>query len=134
MLSNKMGIGWGRFPPPCIQKVGLKIFLFYKGLGKKLFLFRNVFSSGQTPAINNDRSLRLPPTHQRARETMNYSPVNTQPLDSRKPRMFCESQNRSILTYLIKRIYSISALGDNYSFGGMMFKKNYFYTPYNKSF
>ena len=45
--------------------------------------------------------MRLPPSQQRARETMHYSPVNnkknhvrhhgnTRPLDSRKPRMFCE--------------------------------------------
>ena len=45
--------------------------------------------------------IRLSPLHQRARQTMHYSPVNnkknhvrhhgnTRPLDSRKPRMFCE--------------------------------------------
>ena len=44
--------------PPCIQKVELKIFLFCKGFGKNISLVRNVFSSGPSPAINNERPLR----------------------------------------------------------------------------
>ena len=39
------------------EKFALRVFLFCEWLGNNIFWFRNVFGSGPTPAINNDRSL-----------------------------------------------------------------------------
>ena len=52
-----MDIGGVDFPPPLHSEGWVEDTFVFKGLGKNIFLFRNVFSSGPTPAINNDRSL-----------------------------------------------------------------------------